>query len=89
MFNDKRVFLKNEILPNIDQYLSKAEYVGWEANKKTNKKPDIKCYHYFKTTLPDNKPAYLAVEENNAGKFILYSITDDLRQTVSFIQSSS
>jgi hypothetical protein len=58
-------------------------------NKKTDKKPDALKYHYFETLLPDGKPVYLTVEENIAGKFILYSINGRLRKTANLLRSSA
>ena len=82
-------WIKNEILPQIDEYLKTAECIGKKksdekhnSNKETVKlKEQTDYFYYFKIKLPNGEYAYLHLGRYNAkkvgkeGKMYLYSIT--------------
>ena len=90
IFGKKDIFwLKNEILPQIDEYISKAECVGRKVsdtthntNKETLKlKRKTDYFYYFQIVLPDGQIAYLHLGRYNklagekTGRMYLYTIT--------------
>lgn len=84
MISDRRNYIKTVVASQLNKFLENGKLVAWEDNAKPEKKKNADKYYYFEIVLPDGKPAYLHVEKNISGKYILYSITNTLRKTVNF-----
>jgi hypothetical protein len=80
-------WLKNEILPELPEYIRTAEYAGRKetdlshnsnpATLRLKQKTDY--FYYFKTELPNGKSAYLHLGRyRESGTFYLYTITKDM-----------
>lgn len=81
-------WIKNEILPNIRQYIEKAVCVGRKASDTTHNtraetlrlKRNTDYFYYFKTALPNGEDAYIHLGRykeghEREGKLYLYTIT--------------
>lgn len=73
--------LKNQIAGYMDKYLADAQFVAYEANGKPDEKPGAQMYYYFRFTFPGGRDGYFTVEKSTAGKYILYAVTDRLRES--------
>ena len=87
-------WIKNEILPNIPEYIQKGQFVRKvesDATHNTRKstvrlKKNTDWFYYFKTTLPDGSEAYINIGHykdsytvpSRAGKYYFYTITKQL-----------
>lgn len=88
IFGKKDIFwLKNEILPYIDEYISMAECVGRKAsdtshntNKRTLQlKRQTDFFYYFRIMLPDGHDAYIHLGRfRESGNMYLYTITQKM-----------
>lgn len=88
IFGEKDIFwLKNEILPYIDEYISMAECVGRKASdtsRNTNKrtlqlKRQTDFFYYFRIMLPDGHDAYIHLGRfRESGNMYLYTITQKM-----------
>lgn len=99
MFNEKSLFwIKNEILPNIDNYIPKAKCVGKKpvdtqhnTRKETVKlKQNTDYFYYFTITLPTGDSACLHLgryKEGHVkeGKLYLYSIGKNIPKNIETI----
>jgi len=99
MFNEKSLFwIKNEILPNIDNYIPKAKCVGRKpvdtqhnTRKETVKlKQNTDYFYYFTITLPTGDSACLHLgryKEGHVkeGKLYLYSIGKNIPKNIETI----
>ena len=88
-------WLKNEILPKINDYIETSECIGRKVSDTSHNtrpqtlrlKRNTDYFYYFKTELPDGNIVYLHLGRyktghERAGKFYLYTITKSLPENI-------
>lgn len=82
MLHDRKMWLKKELTPKLDEVVGKAKLVAFEPNTKLADKPTHQYYLYYETKLADGTPLYISVYQNRVdGKYKFYAVSKTLRKT--------